>query len=130
MIYLDSSALTKLIDAEPETPALFAYLERHPERVTSAIARAEVLRALRCAGAGERTRERASRVLEAVASIRVDDLALEPAAELEPRALGTIEAIHLATALSLHGLESFVTYDPRLASAAREAGLQVEAPGT
>lgn len=45
-IYLDSSAIVKLAVREPESDALRRYLRtRHP-RVSSALARAEVMRAL------------------------------------------------------------------------------------
>lgn len=49
MIYLDSSALMKLIRLEDETPALREGLDLHPEQpvVTSELGRVEVLRAAR-----------------------------------------------------------------------------------
>jgi hypothetical protein len=51
LLYLDSSALVKLIVAEPETPALLEFLRLWPQRVSSALARVEILRAIRRAGA-------------------------------------------------------------------------------
>jgi uncharacterized protein len=54
---------------------------------------------------------------------------LSAAAAVEPRALRTLDAIHLASALSLGGtLGALVTYDNRLASAARGAGVAVLQP--
>jgi hypothetical protein len=42
----------------------------------------------------------------------------------------SLDAIHLATALHIHGpLIAFVAYDSRLCEAARTAGLPVQAPG-
>jgi predicted nucleic acid-binding protein len=51
------------------------------------------------------------------------------AATLEPAALRTLDAIHLASAMALTDeLDAFVTYDDRLADAARSAGLPVVRP--
>lgn len=62
--------------------------------------------------------------------IAVDDVVLVRAEQLDPLALRTLDAIHVATALSLEPLEGLVTYDARLAQAADAAGLAVFAPGT
>jgi predicted nucleic acid-binding protein len=54
---------------------------------------------------------------------------LTAAARVEPTSLRALDAIHLATALSLgHDLSGIVVYDRRLADAARGAGLTVWAP--
>ena len=58
----------------------------------------------------------------------VDEPVLRDAAGLEPRPLRSLDAIHLATALSLGDLDAMVTYDGRLATAAAEAGLEVASP--
>jgi predicted nucleic acid-binding protein len=51
------------------------------------------------------------------------------AIDVNPRALRTLDAIHLATALSLEpDLTGMVVYDTRLAAAARASGLTVWAP--
>jgi uncharacterized protein len=129
MIYLDRTALLKIVVAEPESSALFAFLEHHPERATSSLARVEVQRAIRCAGASHRAVQRARSLFDRIALVEVDALVLAAAADLEPRDLETGDAIHLATAASLQGLDAFVTYDLRLAGAAKREGLRVEAPG-
>jgi predicted nucleic acid-binding protein len=129
VIYLDTTALTRIVVAHPESGALFAFLERHPERATSALARVEVQRAIRRDAKSDRAVERARILFERIALVAIDDLVLAAAAELEPRDLEAGDAIHLATAASLQGLDAFVTYDPRLARAAKREGLTVEAPG-
>jgi predicted nucleic acid-binding protein len=43
--------------------------------------------------------------------------------------LGSLDAIHLMTALELPSISAFVTYDERQAKAARTAGLNVRSPG-
>lgn len=128
MVYLDSSAIVKLVVTEPESQALRRYLTTRDERVTSGLARVEVLRALRRARGDERTLHRAEQVLERVALLAVDEPVLHSAADLEPGRLRSLDAVHLATALSLEGLEALVTYDLRLVDAAAEAGLAVAMP--
>jgi predicted nucleic acid-binding protein len=69
------------------------------------------------------------RVLAQVLQIQLDTEILATAAELEPPALRTLDAIHIASALVLgEELEAVVTYDARMADAARAVGLRVEAP--
>ena len=128
MIYLDSSALVKLVVLEPESAALRHYLQEHSERVSSALARVELCRALRRTGASEATLQRADHVLARVALVAMDDPLLRAAAALSPSGLRSLDALHLATALSLDGLVAVVTYDQRLDDAAAQAGLAVAAP--
>jgi hypothetical protein len=128
--FIDSSALVKLVRHEPETDALVVALQRWPDWVSSAIARVEVLRALRRAGAPATERARAEELLDRLALIRVDEPILKLAVELPSRDLGSLDAIQLATALSIGDLpEAFVTYDVRLARAAKRHGLRVVHPG-
>jgi uncharacterized protein len=129
LIYLDSSALVKLVVPEPESAVLFDFLAARPERVSSALARVEVLRALKRAGFSRKVLERGAKVLDAVALIRVDDAILDDAARLEPTTLRSLDAIHLATARVVgEDLEAIVTYDGRLGDAARELGLRAVSP--
>jgi len=129
LVYLDSSAIVKLVVAEPETPALLSFLRSRSDRVTSALARVEVSRAIRRAGLGSSHRRRAAEVLERIALIRIDEGVLDRAAELEPADLRSLDAVHLATTLSLEPhLAGIVTYDRLLAAAARKAKLPVHAP--
>lgn len=126
-MYLDSSAIVKLVAAEPETPDLVQAVRVDPEVVSSALAWTEVVRAIRRAGARV---SRAEEILEGIALIPIDEGILRGAAELSPRALRALDAIHLATAVSLGSdVAALVTYDARLASAASAAGLEVRAPG-
>lgn len=128
LVYLDSSALVKLIVAEPETAALRAFLADWPQRVSSALARVEVLRATKRAGAPPSIRRRAARVLARVALVSIDEPVLATAVRLGPPELRTLDAIHLATARSLDAVAGIVTYDARLARAASRARLETWAP--
>lgn len=129
MVYLDSSAIVKLIVPEPESPALRRYLAEEPERVSSALARVEVARAARMRSAARETRRRIEEALARIALVDITQDLVASASVLEPDALRTLDAIHLATARSLAGVRSVVTYDPRLRMAAEGAGLVVDAPG-
>ena len=129
LVYLDSSALVKLVVREPESDALVTFLHDYPDRVSSALALAEVPRALRRAALGPAARRRGQAVLARVALVDVDRRVLTIAAMIDPPTIRTLDAIHLATALTLHeDLASFVTYDRRLGVAAERADLPVRVP--
>lgn len=129
LLYLDSSALVKLAVPEPESGPLLALLDNWPERVSSVLARVEVYRTLRRIEAAGSDYSRGKQVLDQLALIRVHDGILATAAHLEPANLGTLDAVHLATAMSVRGdLAAMVTYDRRLAEAAAAAQVAVWAP--
>jgi len=127
-VYLDSSAFVKLAVEEAETTALRAFLGRRDgRRVSSALLRAESLRAVRPL-AGE-VLATVREGLRRVDLVGIDDRILDAAGTLEPRVLRTLDAIHLATALAVgDDLDTVVTYDERMAEGARLLGLPVVAP--
>ncbi len=120
----------KLAVHEPETGALISRLTTVSDaRVSSALSLVEVPRALRRAYPYQHVLERADNVLRAVEMIDIDSEILEMAAAIGPGAPRSLDAIHLATAVLLGPRETvLVTYDARLADAAREAGFIVESP--
>lgn len=129
MLYLDSSAIVKVVAPEPETPALMEALRADAEGVSSALARVEVIRAVGRAGLGEDRLRRAEAILDRIALIAIDGSVLHHAATLAPADLRTLDAIHLATALLLEpDVAGIVTYDAQLREAAAAAGLAVLAP--
>ena len=132
MIYLDTSAIVKLIRIEDESAALVGWLNEQSGQplVASALAEIELPRALR------RSQPEVLSLVAAVLSRlhRVDINAAvraTAAAYVEPT-LRTLDAIHLATAefLVASGLQftAFVTYDKRLAEAASRIGLPLTSP--
>ncbi|MGE5829107.1 MAG: type II toxin-antitoxin system VapC family toxin [Micromonosporaceae bacterium] len=128
MIYLDSSAVVKLVRREAETHALRAWLAANPQPlVASALARTETTRALRCV---EPTALPVlASVLALLHQVPLSDPILDSAAALADRALRSLDAIHIATAASLGaGVSWFVAYDRRLAQAAQTEGLAVVSP--
>ena len=127
MVYLDSSALIKLVIAEPESGALRRYLRREPERASCALAYVEVLRAVRAHGPAAVTRAR--RLLRRVSLVRIDETLLETAAALDPGILRSLHALHVAAAQVFGDeLTAVVTYDARMTTAAQLLELQVDAP--
>jgi predicted nucleic acid-binding protein len=127
-LYLDSSAVIKLVFEEDETQALERFLVGRPTRVSSVLARVEVMRAVRTVEDPLVSRH-AAEVLAAMALIAPDAALLASAASMTPLSLRSLDAIHLATAISLQpDIDGIVVYDLRLAEAARDAGLTVWAP--
>ncbi|HVA62708.1 MAG TPA: type II toxin-antitoxin system VapC family toxin [Terriglobales bacterium] len=127
-IYLDTSAVNKLILAELESDALVAFLADWPERIASALVVVETGRAIMRATTTGR-QERARIVLAGLNLLPMDAPMLERAATTLPANLRSLNAIHLASALSIPGLAGMVVYDRRLAAAAAHHGLQVWSPG-
>ncbi len=134
IVYVDSSALIKRVVAEPESEALDLALAGHVADqdvlVSSALAWVEVERALRSIvssnrhfDVGESARVAMSGVAERVIGADVVSLARR----IEPPVLRTLDAIHLATAVLLDA-DLVMTYDDRLAAAARRNSLDVVAP--
>lgn len=123
----DSSALVKLVRPERETDALRTLLARAGQCYASALVRAEVPRAAR--RIGPRAIARAHLVVDELDLIDADEILLGESAKVGDAGLRTLDAIHLATAMSLgDDLDALVTYDRRMAGAARELGIPVEAP--
>jgi predicted nucleic acid-binding protein len=128
-LYLDSSAIVKLIVSEPESQALVDAVGGHG-LVTSEITLAEVPRAIRRLLSGRRRRERAAledqlpRVLESLAYVPLDRPLLLRAGSFREAYLRTLDAVHLASMLAVDtDVVAVVTYDERQAEAVDAAGL-------
>lgn len=126
--YLDTSAFVKLIVAEPESEALRARLRRWPERASATLLRTETIRALRRSG-NEHLVGKARRLFGSILLIRLDEPLLDRAGDLGPPELRSLDAVHLAAALSIGpDLGVLLTYDDRLRDAALWQGLDAESP--
>lgn len=128
MLYLDASALVKLVVPESESAALLARIDG--EQVCSIdLASVEVVRAARRRH-GDRGTERANATMEHVAHLAVDADVRGIAAAVDPVELRSLDALHLAAAVRIaEDLDAFICYDQRLCAAARQCGLTVESPG-
>jgi hypothetical protein len=127
--YVDSSALLKLVVVEPETSVLEADLAGRDGLVVSRLAALECRRAARRIS-NTRVLQTVEQVLDAVYLIEITPAILDRAAIADPPLLRSLDAIHLATALSIEETDlEVITYDRRLADAARSSGLRVAQPG-
>ena len=128
LVYLDSSAVMKLVFEERETQALTQFLRAWPNRTSSALARVEVMVSVRRVHDEDIHRE-ALNILSGINLVHPDQGMLAAASATDPPVVRALDAIHLATAVSLgHELAGMVVYDLRLAEAARHAGITVWAP--
>jgi len=124
--YVDASALVKLIVDEPESPSMFRWYVESGRLATSTIGIIETRRAANRRGHDPVHLEN---VLRSVVILEVDGIVARSASRVAPSALRTLDAIHLATALAMGPeIGAFVTYDDRLAEAARAVGLPVLRP--
>jgi len=115
----------KLAVREAESDALRRSLD--DTQVSSAIAEIEVLRAVRRRDPNL-TRD-AEEVVNQISLVEITKTIRARAAALGPAELRSLDAVHVATALEIGDeVSRFVTYDLRLADAARRAGFSVAAP--
>ena len=125
VLYLDSSALVRLAVDEPGAAAVSALVGDTVEVVTSAVALVEVRRALaRVAPTYD-----PDDILDRCLVIELSPDVIARAGALGPASLRSLDAIHVASALSIAAdLDAFVTCDQRQGVAAAAAGLTVVAP--
>ena len=124
--YIDPSALVKLVLAEPESLEMERWYVESERVSTSLIGIIETRRAV-----ARRPHDpiHLDRVVSGIEVIGINVRLGERAATIGPADVRTLDAIHLATAMSIgSALTSFVTYDDRLAAAARALGLPVVSP--
>lgn len=130
MIYLDTSALVKLVANERESAALRTYLSARIDQgwFTATLTRTELIRAV--SRTGDRSAvEHARTILASLDLVALTDRLLDSAATLVPAGLRTLDAIHLAAAMAAGPqLDALVTYDERMATAVRDAGLSLAQP--
>lgn len=129
MIYVDTSALVKLVFDETESAALTEWLTAMTDipKVSSDLSTIELLRT--CRRVDDGAVEGASLLLGGIDFLPIDRAIVEKAATLFPSDLRSLDAIHLASALSVKvNLTALVAYDVRLCAAAAEAGIEVVSP--
>jgi uncharacterized protein len=127
LIYLDTSALLKLVFPEAESEALAAYLPNDAQAVSSVLLIVEARR-----GTVRRAPRRLPRLDTMLARIRkveISDAVIESAGRLPDPMLRSLDAIHLATALLIRDdIDLLLSYDDRLLAAAASHGLPTAAP--
>jgi len=127
-LYVDTSALAKLVVSEQETAALRGWLGERPGQplVTCTIGVVELQRlAARISSAAV---SRAVLLLGRVGQLQLTTSALGLAAQLPPPEVRTLDALHIAAAAGLSDLEALVSYDRRMIAAADAYGLPTASP--
>ncbi len=127
-VYVDTSALARVLLDEPDTQAIQRDLAKFAHRVASRLLRIE----LRRVGLRQGLLDRANTLIADVSLMPIDNWILSATETLPPPTVGTLDAIHLATALRLSretGLDALMTYDRQLAAGAQEHGIAVLSPG-
>ena len=134
LFYADASALVKLVRDEPESQTLRSFLA-DADLVSCELVLTELPRAIRRAAVQDPHLElgvllaRAGELVDALGLLPLDRALLLAAGALSEPALRALDAIHVAAAVDLAPLDSFVTYDERQAAAARLGGLRTMSPG-
>jgi predicted nucleic acid-binding protein len=126
-VYVDTSAIARMLLDEPDKPVIEQRLEDFEQRVASRLLRVE----LRRVGAREGVLDRADELLKDISLVALDEQVLAAAETVTPSNVTTLDAIHLATAVRLSKageLDALMTYDKRLADGAREHGITVLSP--
>jgi predicted nucleic acid-binding protein len=128
-IYLDTSALVKLVVAEGETQALKNFLGANAEDslFSAALARTELIRAV--APNGAQAIADARDLLNRLDTVMLTRQLLDDAGTLLPPRLRSLDAIHLAAARRAgDALRTVITYDARMLSAAADLGISTASP--
>lgn len=133
MIYFDASALVKFVKREAESDALRSWRRQLPpgtELATSELAALEISRTLLRAGVDhQRVPYVTGQAVRGLYLVDLSSAVLARAKAYRVRELGSLDAVHLATAEPFRPeLTDFVTYDHELAAAATELDLPVRSP--
>jgi predicted nucleic acid-binding protein len=126
-LYVDTSALGRVLLAEPDAGAIRATLAKYQEHWSSEILTVELgrlakLHGLQTAGA---------QLLGNIRLVRITTPRLSAAAVIDPAQVRTLDAIHLAAASALHALRTVaavLTFDAQLQTGCQHHGIAVEAP--
>jgi len=128
-IYLDTSALVKLVVAEDESQSLRSFLIARGEDTffSAALARTELIRAV--APNGAQAVADARNLLRSLDTVTLTRQLLDDAGTLVPLRLRSLDAIHLVAAQRAGDtLRVVITYDARMISAAADLGIPTAAP--
>jgi predicted nucleic acid-binding protein len=128
LIYLDSSALVKLLFSEPESEALSSWLSARTEqpKLTSQVSVVEVVRT--CRRVDAEVEPTARRLLASLDLVPVSQAVVEWATHVGT-SLSSLGAIQLATALTVaEDLGAFIAYDRRLLEVGESERLPATSP--
>ncbi len=126
-VYVDTSALGRMLLDEPDATAIEDSLRAYDRRVASRLLRVE----LRRVGLRTNLLDGVGELLAEVALIPFDESILTAAETVPPSTIATLDAIHLATAVRLAEageLDALMTYDKQLITGAKQHGITVLSP--
>lgn len=125
-IYIDSSAILKLIIREKESEAVISI--PRARFITSEISRVEVTRAI--LRYEPKALKGAEQVFKNLNFVKIDSQTLVQAERLPDRInIRALDAIHIAVASKMGlSISSVLTYDKQMAKAAKALGFEVLAP--
>jgi predicted nucleic acid-binding protein len=128
-IYLDTSALVKLVVAEDESQSLQSFLGARADDslFSAALARTELIRAV--APSGAQAIADARDLLNRLDTVMLTRGLLDDAGTLLPLRLRSLDAIHLVAAQRAGDtLRAVISYDARMLSAAADLGISTASP--
>jgi uncharacterized protein len=126
-IYLDTSALGRVVLGEADAPAIRARLAEFDPWLSSELLVVESRRL----GKREGVSPAVETMLALVTLTALPRTLLEEASLIDPIEVRSLDAIHLATAQGLHAagkIAAVLTYDHQLQAGCRHHGIEVEAP--
>lgn len=126
-LYLDTSAVGRILLGEPDAGSVIDVLAGFDQFVSSRLLSLELRRlALR-----HSLLDAADQLLAGIALVPMDEAVLVAAATIGPASVASLDAIHLATAVRLSSaglLDAALTFDGRLGEGMRAHRLPVLAP--
>ncbi len=126
-LYVDTSALGRVLLAEPDAPAIRATLSNYEEQWSSELVTVELGRLGKLHG----LQSDAQQLLSNIRLVRITSARLRSAAAIDPPKVRTLDAIHLSAATALHNagtIAAALTFDGQLQAGCRHHGIAVEAP--
>jgi len=126
-LYVDTSALGRILLAEPDAGAIRMTLSRYDAWWSSELVVVE----LRRLAAREDLLEPAEQLIAGLRLMALDRASLDRASRLDPLEVRTLDAIHLDAAVALRRddeIAAVLTYDRQLQTGCAHHRLDVEAP--
>jgi len=126
-VYLDTSALGRVLLAEPDAAAIRSVLDQHDDWWSSELVVVE----LRRFAVRENLMDPAEKLLNEIDLLNIDSDVLQRASRVEPSEVRSLDAIHLDAAIHLREqgkIGSILTYDHQLQAGCRHHGLEIVAP--
>jgi predicted nucleic acid-binding protein len=126
-LYVDTSALGRVLLAEPDAAVIRSALGRYGAWWSSRLLIVELRRLAK----RQSLELPAEQFLRQMRLVDLDRAAVERASRLDPVELRSLDALHLEAAITLAGvgeIAAVLTFDHRLQAACAHHGLAVEAP--